>query len=318
MIHRLTSGRWGEIVAPAIVPAARRIAAADPACRSAVRRDPDALPVAAAPGDDQAGRIVALSSTRRLSSCAVCWRSPAGRALRFLLPRACAAALGSSSPRSDSSFHAHRHLECFDRLVSVARSAVSLHPRSARASPSPHWSPRWLGRRWSRPAAADDPAIGDLGALVARYVLGITYMDFMAVLVIWYGDIPREEIWFVERERFPWPAACRRAFFADLIVSRAGSVAVASSQRSRPAAGGRRLRPCRTCLLRHLSDAPPAAGPRGLATAAVAIVVIGLGFFALPVSELHTMIHRAGDGKCPLKSTFNTSPNPPVSICASS
>ena len=32
-------------------------------------------------------------------------------------------------------------------------------------------------------------------------MLGITYIDFMAVLVIWYGDLPHEEIWFVERDR---------------------------------------------------------------------------------------------------------------------
>ena len=58
----------------------------------------------------------------------------------------------------------------------------------------------------------DDPAMGDVGGLLLATVLGITYIDFMAVLVIWYGDIPREEIWFVERDRLPWTLLAAAAF----------------------------------------------------------------------------------------------------------
>ena len=140
------------------------------------------------------------------------------------------------------------------------------------------------------PAAADDPAIGDLGGLLLATVLGITYMDFMTVLVIWYGDIPREEIWFVVRERFPWPVL---AIVAFLLTSLFPMLALLLS-RVRNARGP--LRAVGGCVLVGLACYDiylivPAAGPSGLATAAVAIVVIGLGFFALPVSELHTIIH---------------------------
>jgi hypothetical protein len=54
------------------------------------------------------------------------------------------------------------------------------------------------------PASPDDPAVGDVGGLLLAFLLGITYVDFMAFLVIWYGDLPHQEFWFVERDRFPW------------------------------------------------------------------------------------------------------------------
>jgi hypothetical protein len=48
----------------------------------------------------------------------------------------------------------------------------------------------------------DGDRVSDLGALLLAFLLAITYIDFMAVLVIWYGDLPREEAWFVARS--PW------------------------------------------------------------------------------------------------------------------
>jgi hypothetical protein len=54
------------------------------------------------------------------------------------------------------------------------------------------------------PMPPDDPAVGDSGGLLLAFLLGITYVDFMAFLVIWYGDLPHQEFWFVERDRFPW------------------------------------------------------------------------------------------------------------------
>jgi hypothetical protein len=56
------------------------------------------------------------------------------------------------------------------------------------------------------PEAEDGAAVGDVGGLLLAFVLGITYVDFMAYLVIWYGDLPHESVWFVARERMPWPA----------------------------------------------------------------------------------------------------------------
>src|SRR5262249_5844917 len=62
------------------------------------------------------------------------------------------------------------------------------------------------------PEPAGDPVAGDIGALLLAFVLGITYVDFMAVLVIWYGDLPHRVFWFVERDRLPWSAIAAAAF----------------------------------------------------------------------------------------------------------
>ncbi|HEX3709224.1 MAG TPA: hypothetical protein VHV56_05000 [Pseudolabrys sp.] len=66
--------------------------------------------------------------------------------------------------------------------------------------------------------APREPDPPDLGALMLVITLAITYADFMAVLVMWYGDVPSRVFWFVERLREPWLALAVAAFiFASLI-----------------------------------------------------------------------------------------------------
>ncbi len=60
--------------------------------------------------------------------------------------------------------------------------------------------------------AQRDGAIADLGALMLVVTLGITYTDFMAVLVMWYGDVPAKVFWFAERVDAPWRAFAIAAF----------------------------------------------------------------------------------------------------------
>jgi hypothetical protein len=52
----------------------------------------------------------------------------------------------------------------------------------------------------------------DLGALMLVVALGITYTDFMAVLVMWYGDVPAKVFWFADRLVEPWRALAVAAF----------------------------------------------------------------------------------------------------------
>jgi hypothetical protein len=52
----------------------------------------------------------------------------------------------------------------------------------------------------------------DLGALLLAMVLSITYIDFMALLVIWYGDLPDKVFWFTQRTHFPWSVLAYIAF----------------------------------------------------------------------------------------------------------
>jgi hypothetical protein len=62
----------------------------------------------------------------------------------------------------------------------------------------------------------DGDRVSDLGALLLAFLLAITYIDFMAVLVIWYGDLPREETWFVARS--PWLPLGLGAFFLVSVI----------------------------------------------------------------------------------------------------
>jgi hypothetical protein len=58
----------------------------------------------------------------------------------------------------------------------------------------------------------------DLGALMLAVTLGITYTDFMAVLVMWYGDVPSKVFWIVERIHEPWLALAIAAFVVASLV----------------------------------------------------------------------------------------------------
>lgn len=60
---------------------------------------------------------------------------------------------------------------------------------------------------WAAIVARDDgdPAFADLGGLLLAALLGLTYTNFMALLVIWYGDEPERVFWFVQRTHGPWP-----------------------------------------------------------------------------------------------------------------
>jgi hypothetical protein len=62
------------------------------------------------------------------------------------------------------------------------------------------------------PVRTDDPVAGDLGGLLLALVLGLTYIDFMAVLVIWYGDVPKTVAWFAARMGPAWRAIAIASF----------------------------------------------------------------------------------------------------------
>ena len=59
----------------------------------------------------------------------------------------------------------------------------------------------------SRAHTADDPA-GDMSGLLLATVIGLTYLEFMAYLVTWYGDRPPLDAWYIVRARWPWQVLC--------------------------------------------------------------------------------------------------------------
>jgi uncharacterized membrane protein YhaH (DUF805 family) len=139
------------------------------------------------------------------------------------------------------------------------------------------------------PAPADDPAIGDLGALLLATVLGLTYIDFMAVLVIWYGDLPREEAWFVARDGLPWRGLAVAAF---ILVSLLPILALLLS---RVRNARKPLRAVGLCILVGLACydayliAPPSAA-LALLSGLIAIVGIGLGYCGVLLSGVPALI----------------------------
>src|SRR5581483_10028277 len=143
------------------------------------------------------------------------------------------------------------------------------------------------------PEAEEEPYASDLGALLLAFVLGITYIDFMAVLVIWYGDLPHEEIWFVERAAWPWALLAVASF---VLVSLLPTLALLLSK-LRNARGP--LRAVGICVLAGLAcyDAyliAPPAGLLALVTGAIAILGIGLLLFGLFASGADSLVGFRG------------------------
>jgi hypothetical protein len=60
----------------------------------------------------------------------------------------------------------------------------------------------WAGLQ-GRKRAPESPA-GDIAGLLFAAVIGLTYLEFMGYLVVWYGDRPVLDAWYLTRARWPW------------------------------------------------------------------------------------------------------------------
>jgi len=138
------------------------------------------------------------------------------------------------------------------------------------------WAAVWM------PASEDDPAIGDVGALLLATILGITYIDFMAVLVIWYGDIPREVSWFVARDHLPWSVLAVAAFALGAVIPTLALIQSAFRNRRRPL----RVVGVITLIGIMAYDAYLIAPPMGTAALAPALLaIIGIGLLVIGVAS---------------------------------
>jgi hypothetical protein len=120
----------------------------------------------------------------------------------------------------------------------------------------------------------------DLGGLLLAFTLGITYMDFMAVLVLWYGDVPRTVAWLVVRDQLPWTALAVASFLLVSLIP-FGALILARVRHSRSA-----LRIVGACVFVGLFcyDAylvVPPFGAAALLPALLATLAIGLLLAAL-------------------------------------
>jgi len=130
------------------------------------------------------------------------------------------------------------------------------------------------------PVREGDPALADLGGLLLAFVLGITYIDFMAVLVIWYGDVPATSRWFVARMDASWRALAWAAFALGCVVPIL-SLFLARVRRGR---GALRIVGASALIGLVCYDAylvVPPFGTTALVPAALSIIAIGLLLVAL-------------------------------------
>jgi hypothetical protein len=286
MIHRLTGGRWGELIAPLAEPAT----AAIPLLVALAVPLFIAIPVLY-PWFGHAAAIKPDVVSYYLNAPAFIVRSllalAGWSALALLLPRVngrtgrLLAAQGLvfhtliiSSVSIDWYLSLEAPFNSSSFGASVAISAlVGALALAALAAPMPQ----------------DDPAIADIGGLLLATVLGITYIDFMAVLVIWYGDLPREEIWSVERERWSWTALAVSAFvLTSLLPAIALLLSKVRGSRSALRAVGASVLIGLACYDVYLV-APPAGG-RAALTAALAVAGIGLALCGLYLHGITTLI----------------------------
>jgi hypothetical protein len=215
MIHRLTGGRWGEIIAPALAPAT----AAIPLLLVLAIPLFIAIP-ALYPWFDRAPQIKPDVLSRYLNMPFFIVRSLVALGgwtmLALMLPRTMGTR-GQLLAAFGLLFHClavssigvdwYLSLEAPFTSSSFGASVAVIQLIAAMA--------------WAlliAPQPEGDENTGDLGALLLAFVLGITYMDFMVVLVIWYGDLPREEVWFVERGFLPWSMLAVGAFILVSII----------------------------------------------------------------------------------------------------
>jgi len=132
-----------------------------------------------------------------------------------------------------------------------------------------------------------DAAFADLGGLLLASLLGLVYVNFMALLIVWYGDVPERVSWFVDRTHGTWLAIAVLAFLFGSVIP------IFSLFLGRWRRSPRALRIIGVIALAGIAlfDAylvVPAFGPLALGAAALALIAIGallIAFLAMPWTQ---------------------------------
>src|SRR5215468_505769 len=282
MIHRLTGGRWGEALYPTFARAARlvpllfvliipvfiAIPALDPWSHRADDVKPDVLSYYLNAPFFIGRSLIAITG----------WS-----VLAYLLPRT-AGRPGQLVAAVGLVFHCVLiSVVSVDWVLSLEPPFISSSFGASMAITQLIAALAWAVLR--APLAVDDQVIGDIGGLLLAFVLGITYVNFMAFLVMWYSDLPSRLFWFVERDA--WVPLVVAAFVFG------SAVPILALMLARVRNGIRQLRAVAISVLAGLAFyyaylIVPPFGARALGAAALAIIVIGLIVAALvgrPISE---------------------------------
>ncbi len=281
MIHRLTGGRWGEALSPMLAPAALTMPVvailfipalvALPLLYPWVAGSPAVMPSVA-----HFYLNIPLFVTRTVIAF-IAWSVLAlliaGSASRSAV---LIAALGLAFMRWRSA--------CCRSTGSCRRSQFSSRRRSAPASLSCSSWQRWLSRHWRRRVISITNAVRDLGGLLLAVTLGLTYIDFMAVLVIWYGDLPHKVDFFVKRADGVWRWIAIATFLLGSLIP------VSALLLERVRASLNALRWIAASILCGLALyvawlLAPVYGPEALATAPLAAIAICCALLFLTVGK---------------------------------
>jgi len=280
MIHALTGGRWGLRFAPQLVTAA----AAIPLMALLVVPVLGALPGfypwlfghSRAHADVAAWYLNAPFFVARTAIAFAGWT-----ALAFLLPRLAGTAAAVAAGLGLIFYGVMICVLGYDWVLSLEPNFTSTSFGATLA-----FAQLASALAWTAILARDDgdPAFGDVGGLLLATLLGLVYINFMAVLVTWYGDLPERIFWFVERTHGPWPVVAWLAFLFGAV----GPIFALFLGRLRRDPAALRIIAAVMLIGLALYDiylVAPAFGGLAIAATAVALIAIGalfVAFLAMP------------------------------------
>jgi hypothetical protein len=275
MIHRLTGGRWGEALYPTFARAARLV----PLLFLLIVPVFIAIPVLD-PWSHRAGNVKPDVLSYYLNTPFFIGRSLIAIAgwsvLAFLVPRA-AGRPGQLVAAVGLVFHCVViSAVSVDWVLSLEPPFISSSFGASMAITQLIAALAWAALRARQ--AADSSITGDVGGLLLAFVLGITYVDFMAFLVMWYSDLPSRLFWFVQRDA--WAPLAAGAFVLGSVVP------ILALLLARVRNGIGELRAVAISVLAGLAlyytylIVPP-FGARALGSAALALIAIGVLVAAL-------------------------------------
>jgi hypothetical protein len=201
LIHRVTGGRWGAALAPALRPAAALMPLAALAFLGIALGLPALYPWAADPGVVKPGiaklyldpalfdlraavTLVGLSVLALMCLADRCSPLAAGLGLSFY-------GLTISLVAVDWILSVEPHF-----TSSAFAAGIALHQILAALA--------WAAV--ASPPGLDSEHASDLAGLILATLLGVLYMSLMSYIVAWYGDLPEKAAWYLKRGSGPWLA----------------------------------------------------------------------------------------------------------------
>jgi hypothetical protein len=153
-----------------------------------------------------------------------------------------------------------------------------------------------LALAWAALQGRKRPAVGplaDVDGLLFATLLGLSYLQFMDYLVVWYGDRPSQDAWYLSRAADPW----REWLWGALIIGALVPTVLFMLRHKLGRHRATRLAGLSVFLGAVLYDTwlmAPASGPACLLPGALAVVGIG-GVWTALAGGVPRLAGRAGE-----------------------